>query len=78
MGATAHDQCTAILLDRHVHYAGRRPRQASQIVVIVSVVTSLMLGVMGVTTYENADYWSLSPTHPNRPVSFVATASSPA
>jgi hypothetical protein len=60
--------------DTPVHYAARHPQQSSMFVVITLFGTSLMLGVTGVTTSENADYWSLSPTLPNRSVTSVTTA----
>jgi hypothetical protein len=72
--ATTHGMCVALGALGH-YVASRLPRE-SLFVVITLVATSLIPGVEGVTTYENADYWSLSPAHPNRPVPSATTASS--
>lgn len=75
-GAAPYCVCMVIMQasDTPVHYAARHPQQSSMFVVITLFGTSLMLGVTGVTTSENADYWSLSPTLPNRSVTSVTTA----
>jgi hypothetical protein len=72
--AITHGMCVA--LGALGHYVASRPPRESLFVVMTLFATSLIPGVVGVTTYENADYWSLSPAHPNRPVPSATTASS--
>ena len=72
--ATTYGMCVALGALGH-YVASRLPRE-SLFVVITLFATSLIPGVVGVTTYQNADYWSLSPAHPNRPVPSATTASS--
>jgi hypothetical protein len=72
--AITHGMCVA--LGALGHYVASRPPRESLFVVMTLFATSLIPGVVGVTTYENADYWSLSPAHPNRPVPSTTTASS--
>ena len=72
--ATTHGMCVAVGGLGH-YVASRLPRE-SLFVVITLFATSLIPSVVCVTTHENADYWFLSPAHPNRPVPSATTASS--
>src|SRR5690242_4696336 len=61
LSGVARTQGVCVTIGGLVQYGAIGPQPVAPFVVISSFTTSLIVGVMGVTTYGNADYWSLSP-----------------